>query len=353
MGGREYFGQWFDKYDPKIHDAIMGPVEEFLTGDTSLGYQEAPVGGTFVRIGVGVLRKPEDRAYERFRTYDIVDPGRWTVRPAKDRIEFVHELKSDLGYAYRYTKTIRLVGGKPEMLIEHVLRNTGRKAIATHQYNHNFFVMGEPTGPDTSVTFPFALKPKQPLSSNFAEVRDGKLVYTAELPKGPSVFSEFEGFGPSAADYDFRVENRKARSRCPNPGRQADPQDDFLVHSTHGLPGGVYQPRDSSRQAGDVDLSLYLLRSTPNALIALPGSRSGTSHEECRCETCSPWLWLEWLSPDRGGCRRRARRVWKNATANPRRRRDRPLHGAAQRASPSRRGALHEGQRRVDARPVS
>ena len=24
----EYFGQWFEKYDPKIHDAIAGPVEE-------------------------------------------------------------------------------------------------------------------------------------------------------------------------------------------------------------------------------------------------------------------------------------------------------------------------------------
>jgi hypothetical protein len=25
--GHEYFGKWFDRYDPKIHDAIMGPVE--------------------------------------------------------------------------------------------------------------------------------------------------------------------------------------------------------------------------------------------------------------------------------------------------------------------------------------
>jgi len=40
----------FDEYDPKIHDAIMGPVEEFLTGDTSPGYQEAPVGGAFVLV---------------------------------------------------------------------------------------------------------------------------------------------------------------------------------------------------------------------------------------------------------------------------------------------------------------
>ena len=32
--GHEYFGQWFERHDPKIHDAIMGPVEEFLTGPT-------------------------------------------------------------------------------------------------------------------------------------------------------------------------------------------------------------------------------------------------------------------------------------------------------------------------------
>src|ERR1035438_5190147 len=29
--GHKYFGQWFPRYDPKLHDAIMGPVEEFQT----------------------------------------------------------------------------------------------------------------------------------------------------------------------------------------------------------------------------------------------------------------------------------------------------------------------------------
>ena len=51
--GHTYFGQWFEKYDPKIHDAITGPVEEFLTGDAALGYADAKPGGTFVRIGIG------------------------------------------------------------------------------------------------------------------------------------------------------------------------------------------------------------------------------------------------------------------------------------------------------------
>ena len=34
--GHEYFGPWFDRHDPKIHDAITGPVEEFLTGTPGL-----------------------------------------------------------------------------------------------------------------------------------------------------------------------------------------------------------------------------------------------------------------------------------------------------------------------------
>src|ERR1043165_8110742 len=44
--GHNYFGQWFEKYDPKIHDAIMGPVEEFLSppNRTGLGYDEAKTG---------------------------------------------------------------------------------------------------------------------------------------------------------------------------------------------------------------------------------------------------------------------------------------------------------------------
>ena len=44
----EYFGQWFEKYDPKLHDAIMGPVRRALTDEKALGYDEArPVASSF------------------------------------------------------------------------------------------------------------------------------------------------------------------------------------------------------------------------------------------------------------------------------------------------------------------
>ena len=95
--GHEYFGQWFDRHDPKIHDAITGPVEEFLTGESGLGYAEAKPGESFVRIGVGAVRKPDEPAYRRFETYEIVDSGKWTVNKGSDQIEFVHELRRHRG----------------------------------------------------------------------------------------------------------------------------------------------------------------------------------------------------------------------------------------------------------------
>ncbi|MFB3904089.1 MAG: hypothetical protein ACE15E_11600 [Acidobacteriota bacterium] len=209
--GHEYFGVWFPRYDPKLHDAITGPVEEFRTGEASLGYAEARPGETFVRIGVGTLRKPSEAAYRVFGTYEIVDPGNWTVKTGSDRIEFVHTLQHPAGYAYEYTKVVRLEGDRPEMVIEHRLKNTGTLPIETSQYNHNFFVIdGQPTGPDAVVVFPFEARAGRDLGDK-ARVSGKQLTYLRELQLGgESVFTEIEGFGRTPADYDFRIEHRKA-----------------------------------------------------------------------------------------------------------------------------------------------
>jgi hypothetical protein len=207
--GHEYFGQWYERHDPKIHDAITGPVEEFRTNNAGLGYDQAKPGGTFVRIGVGVVRKPDEKAYRLFATYDIADPGKWSHRAGPDWIEFVHELTSEDGYSYVYRKTLRLTKGKPQLVIEHSLKNTGRETIETTQYNHNFFVIDhEVVGPDVAVRFPFEPKPLSEFQ-NGAEVHGQEISYTRELKSGESAFSELTGFGDKSKDYDFRIENRK------------------------------------------------------------------------------------------------------------------------------------------------
>ncbi|MEO7145216.1 MAG: hypothetical protein ABI165_17110, partial [Bryobacteraceae bacterium] len=208
--GHEYFGQWFERYDPKLHDSIMGPVESFNTGDAGLGYKEAAAGGTFIRIGVGVVRKPSEPAYKQFNTYDIVDNGQWSTHRKPNDIAFQQKLAGPAGYAYVYRKTVRMVKGKPEMVLEHTLKNTGDKPIDTSVFDHNFFMIDHlPIGPDVTITFPFELKASGPL--NGAGVLRGRQIgYTRELKKGESVHTELSGFGNSASDYDIRIENAKA-----------------------------------------------------------------------------------------------------------------------------------------------
>jgi hypothetical protein len=208
----EYFGQWFPTYDPKIHDAIVGPVEEFIKEDTAIGYGEDP-GGTFLRIGVGIVQKPAgETKYVRFKTYDIVDPGKRGVRQDKDWIEFTHDVTGAAsGYGYHYTKTIRLKKNQNVMVIEHALKNTGTKPIVTSQYNHNFFVIdGQPSGPGNRVLFTFPLKPDHFMSAGAVQVQGKEISYLKELQTGQSALGEFSGFGPTASDYDIRLEHGKA-----------------------------------------------------------------------------------------------------------------------------------------------
>ena len=207
--GHNYYGQWFERYDPKLHDAITGPVEEFLTRDAGLGYEDAKPGDSFVRIGVGAVRKPDEPRYRRFATYDIVDPGKWTVNKGSDWTEFVHELRDTAGYAYVYRKKVQLTNDT--LVLGHHLKNTGRKTIATSVYNHDFFMLDkQPTGPDVVVRFPF--EPRATTALVGAEIRGKDFVYLKELEPRQTVQTEIQGFGASAADFDFRVENLKTRA---------------------------------------------------------------------------------------------------------------------------------------------
>jgi hypothetical protein len=118
--GHKYFGQWFSKYSPEIHDVIMGPAEEFAP----LDYSEIQPGGSFVKIGVGVIYKQDDQPYAFSRLYQLLNPGKWTIEKKSDRVLFIHDLQ-DKAFSYHYEKTVMLIKDKPELVLKHILRNTG------------------------------------------------------------------------------------------------------------------------------------------------------------------------------------------------------------------------------------
>lgn len=220
--GHEYYAPWFTRMDPTVRDfvfagadiiaspqsAITGPAEEFPQPQ---GYADAAPGGTFVKIGVGLLRKPDEARYSPFGAYELVDAGRWTVEGASDRITFTHVFApagSDYGYEYR--KTLSLPAGRPELVIEHTLRNTGRRPIETTQYNHNFLTLdGGPTGPDLVISVPFELRTPKPIDSDVLTIRGRDISFARELTGEERAYALLQGYGAEAKDFDLRVENRR------------------------------------------------------------------------------------------------------------------------------------------------
>ena len=192
----------------------MGPVQEFRT---PLGYDDVQVGETFVKIGVGGLKKIPEKSYRFGFTYELINPGKWSFKKKKDEVLFTHELIDSSGYSYLYTKTVRLEKGKPVMTLQHSLKNTGRKPIATSVYNHNFFVIDqEPTGPNIKMSFPFDIKVEDKGDGTLrgfgtiAEIRGKSIIYNREVNKGEYVFSNgLEGFRNVPGDYHIVIENLK------------------------------------------------------------------------------------------------------------------------------------------------
>ena len=207
--GVEMAGPWFAKYDPYMHDAVQGPAEEFspiwVSGgqSPSVGQATREIGflSRCIKIGVGLLRLPDDQPYDRFRLYEIVDPGRWEAFTEGERIVFRHILD---GW-YEYEKQIVLTG-ETSFEIRHSLSSPGPE-LSGEVYNHNFFTFGKmAVGPSREIDFPFSP------SGTWRSVYDS-VAFTASgvrfsraLSEGESVYSgDIHAAGRSGMPYRITI----------------------------------------------------------------------------------------------------------------------------------------------------
>jgi hypothetical protein len=212
LNGREFYGPWFDRTAPEVLDyaydasgavvagpdsATSGPVEEFAP----LGFAPSP--SLFVKIGVGSLRQSDNQPYDHYRHYEIVDAGKWTVKSTRDSVILTQELKSG-ETAYSYEKILRLVPGKPQLVIEHRLRNTGSKSINTTVYDHNFLRLVQGNA-NTEVTFPFPVTAANPPPADLLRIQERTLTYLRPMVPKERISFLITGFGSTAADYDIGI----------------------------------------------------------------------------------------------------------------------------------------------------
>ena len=214
LGHQNFYGPWFDRVSDDVMDfaftpdgivagpdsAISGPVDEFAP----VGFDEAAPGESFIKIGVGLLRKPDTKAYDHYHIYDIADAGRRTVHSGKTSITFAQTISG----AFRYTKTIRLLPGKPEMQIEHVLTNGGTKPLVTTVYDHNFLKLS-PGNADVVVQLPFPITPDKAPAPDMVRIDGDSFAYMRALTDKESAAFHITGFGDTSRDYDLRVSNAK------------------------------------------------------------------------------------------------------------------------------------------------
>lgn len=179
--GHTVFGV-LKKHNPTRHDGGSGSAEEFGLR-TAIGWQDIPVGGEFLKIGVGGLKKTEDKQYAFNGAYPIVTPGTWEVSSSATEATFVHTLKlGDGAWAYRYEKTVALLPaeGGPGFAVHHKLTNQGAKAIATEHYDHRMVIIDkQPIGAGYALRFRAPPAVKHPRDG--ATIADALITLTAPL----------------------------------------------------------------------------------------------------------------------------------------------------------------------------
>jgi hypothetical protein len=168
MAGHEFL------FNPVEHNAIddhAGLASEFdlVTPDDPddwmpPGYLEAKAGEGFVKIGVGVLQKQDDR-YSLFQQPQIIERAHTQVIWKADAAEFHQTCSGTNGYAYELSAKVAV--RSDHVKVDWTLLNTGKKPFTTRQYTHNFFRFDNyNVGPDYTLGFPYdfqaeGLQPEQ------------------------------------------------------------------------------------------------------------------------------------------------------------------------------------------------
>jgi hypothetical protein len=133
-----------------------GMCNEF-GNDKAIGYTDAQPGESFPKLGIGLLKKPEQPQYNFFRHHEIDQQFPIQIDTTENQTLFTVEPIECRGYAVRFTKTVSARENWLE--IAYHLENVGSKLIDTNEYCHNFMGIDEhPIGPEYRLHFPYAIQ---------------------------------------------------------------------------------------------------------------------------------------------------------------------------------------------------
>lgn len=120
--------------------------------DRPVDYDEVKPDETFLKIGVGLLTKPDDKPYDFVYQYDVT-PAEVMVTQADNELVLQSTATNHTGYGYELIKKISLV--ENELVISYALKNIGSRLVKTNEYSHNFIgINDEVVGRNYQLTVP-------------------------------------------------------------------------------------------------------------------------------------------------------------------------------------------------------
>ena len=195
----------------------IGLGAEFSMGTEGLpaplGFQEANVGGAFTKIGVGLLRRPDDLPYQFYRDYRVIDPGEWSHELSSDSITCEHRLQQG-GHPYVLRRTLRLGTGEPVLYVETSLTNHSDHRVDTSEYFHNFFCIDEDqVGPHYELELPFTPTPIESDAQKW-KLQPNRIISLKDPIEGKdTAFIRIDGFGSEPSHNRFTLINRASRGK--------------------------------------------------------------------------------------------------------------------------------------------
>ncbi len=115
--------------------------------DLPIGFEEIKPGELFPKLGIGLLRKPDEKPYDFSRPYEIARPFDFHVENTPSLAKVTIGPDACGGYAARLVRKFQVAENWLEL--SYSLENTGQKRLRTHEYAHNFVAIDEqPIGSD-------------------------------------------------------------------------------------------------------------------------------------------------------------------------------------------------------------
>ena len=203
----------------------IGLCSEFR-GEEAIGFDDALPGDQFLKLGVGLLTRPDENPYTFFEEYELT-PFPVTVAQDQNRIVFVQAPLPCRGYAARFTKTVSLEENC--LLIHCRLDNVGERNLRTREYNHNFVSINRRCfGSGYKLTLPFDPHPEDcdgPYLCVGREITWPEPVLEAYF----SPMERFAGAGPGAWELHHAESGVRLREETDFPWRS------FALFGTHSV----------------------------------------------------------------------------------------------------------------------